>query len=194
MTAKLTPVLIGYGVRLRPVSIDDAEFILELRNMPHVKGKMGDLKISLDEEEAWLKDNIKNPYDYFFIVESVSAVRLGTISVYNIDFEHHTAEIGRLVMAPGVCSVLPASILRNDFAFYTLELDTLTACVVSTNKTVLSYNEKLGAEITHIARNERIIASSPVDMVYLKLTKETWKKTREDLVQLAEQAIAFQKR
>ena len=155
---------------------------------------MGDLKISLNEEKAWLKDNINNPNDYFFIVESISAIRLGTISVYNIDFERHTAEIGRLVMIPGVRSVLAASILRNDFSFYTLGLDTLTACIVSTNKTVLSYNRKLGAEITHIAHSERIIASSPVDMVYLKLTKETWKKKRESLIQLAEQATSFQKK
>lgn len=187
-------VLEGYGVRLRPVTLEDAAFIVKLRNMPHAVGRIGDSATTAEMQKKWLEKYFSRDNDYYFIVESLSSVPLGTISVYNIDFERHTAEIGRLVMAPGTRSVLAASILRNDFSFYSLGLDMLIACIVSTNKTVLSYNRKLGAEITHIAHNERIIASSPVDMVYLKLTKETWKKKRESLIQLAEQAVSFQKK
>jgi len=32
----------GFGVRLRPVRMEDAAFIVWLRNLEHVKGKVGD--------------------------------------------------------------------------------------------------------------------------------------------------------
>ena len=130
---KTHPVLCGYGVRLRPVTIEDAEFILELRNMPHVKGKMGDLNITVEQERNWLSKNIIDPCDYFFIVESLSSIKLGTIGVYDINFETLTAESGRIVIIPESLAVLPACILLNDFCFQLLNIKKLIGCILVQN-------------------------------------------------------------
>ncbi len=45
----------GYGIRLRPVRLDDAAFIVWLRNLDHVKGKVGDSAKDVASQEAWLK-------------------------------------------------------------------------------------------------------------------------------------------
>ena len=45
----------GFGVRLRPVRMDDATFIVWLRNMSHVKGKVGDSAEDVPGQENWLR-------------------------------------------------------------------------------------------------------------------------------------------
>ena len=45
----------GYGIRLRPVRMDDAAFIVWLRNLDHVKGKVGDSATDVAGQEAWLR-------------------------------------------------------------------------------------------------------------------------------------------
>ena len=42
-------------MRLRPVRLEDAAFIVWLRNQDHVKGRVGDSATSVASQEAWLK-------------------------------------------------------------------------------------------------------------------------------------------
>lgn len=190
MPDKNPPVLCGYGVKLRPVTTDDADFILKLRNMPHVKGKMGTLNITLEQEKTWLLKNINDPCDYFFIIESPSFVKLGTIGVYDIDFNALSAAAGRFVAIPGSLPALPACILLQDFCFNTLGLVKLNICVVASNAQVLSFNKKLGYQIVSTNQAERTITSSITDMIYLELTKTRWLETRPSLIAIAK-TVAF---
>ena len=45
----------GFGVRLRPVRMEDAAFIVWLRNLEHVRGRVGDTALNVAGQEAWLK-------------------------------------------------------------------------------------------------------------------------------------------
>ena len=185
MLNKNSPLLYGYGIRLRPVTVDDADFILELRNMPHVKGKMGSLNITLEQEKTWLSRNINDPCDYFFIIESSSFVKLGTIGAYDIDFNALSADAGRFVAIPGSFSALSACILLQDFCFYTLALVKLNICVVASNTQVLSFNRKLGYQVISKNQQKRKPVSSIADMDYLELTKTRWLEVRQDLIAIA---------
>ena len=37
----------GFGVRLRPVRMEDAAFIVWLRNLEHVRGRVGDTSLDV---------------------------------------------------------------------------------------------------------------------------------------------------
>lgn len=192
MNKKNQPILQDYGIRLRPVKLDDADFIINLRNMPHVKGKMGDFNVTLNNEKKWIENNYTNPFDYFFIIESLSLVRLGTIGVYDIDFNKLKAQTGRIVVIPGSLSALPASILLNDFCFNDLSLERLYGCVVSTNKEVIAFNQQLGYTVTHISLGDLLINSLYVDMAHVELLKDTWHKKREKLIAIAKNGYFLQ--
>lgn len=182
----------GYGIRLRPVTFDDSEFIVTLRNMPHAVGKIGDSATTIDAQKKWLQGYMERQGDYYFIIESRLSIKLGTISVYNINFDDLIAEIGRTVVIPGSFAVIPASILLIDFCFHQLKMETLVGCVVSTNKEVIRFNQQLGYIITKIVPQELSIGGCYVDMVHIQLTLKRWLEHREQLVKYAIAGERFQ--
>ena len=61
----------GFNLRLRPVRIEDAAFIVWLRNLDYVKGNVGDSAVDVVGQEAWLKAYFEREGDYYFIVETL---------------------------------------------------------------------------------------------------------------------------
>ena len=178
----------GFGVRLRPVRLDDAAFIVWLRNLEHVKGKVGDSATGVAGQEAWLKVYFDRGGDYYFIIETPGGIPAGAYGIYNIRGD--SGESGRWVIRPGVPAALPSSILACDLAFKTLGLKKLRAGTITTNRAVLSFNVKLGYRQTHIEPASQLIGGKPVDMVHFELTAEDWFQTRERLLPLARLAEA----
>lgn len=169
----------GYGIRLRPVKIDDSEFIIKLRNMPHAIGNIGNSAKDLSTQNEWMRKYFQRDNDYYFIIESPSAVKLGTIGVYDIDFNALVAEPGRLVVIPKSLAALPSCILLIDFCFNDLKMQTLKGCIVSTNKKVIIFNQQLGYTITQIVPNEFFINNRETTMVHIELTKTKWEAQRD---------------
>src|SRR5208283_4596557 len=58
----------GFGVRLRPVQITDAPFIVWLRNQDYVKGRVGDSAPDAASQEKWLETYFEREGDYYFVV------------------------------------------------------------------------------------------------------------------------------
>ena len=176
----------GYGIRLRPVRMEDAAFIYWLRNLDHVKGRVGDSAASLAHQESWLANYFERKGDYYFIVESAGGIPLGTHGIY--DIADGVAEKGRHIIRPNVLAGVPAGVLATDLAFDGLGLRELKATCVSTNVKVRSLHMKSGFNETGIARAAQIIGGKPVDLVQFNLTKENWHSVRSSLLPLAELA------
>lgn len=187
-------VLEGYGVRLRPVTHDDSEFIVKLRNMPHAIGKIGDSPTTVEMQNKWLEGYLNRDNDYYFIIESLSSKKLGTIGVYDIDRTSEEAEYGRLVIIPGSMAALPSCILLTDFCFNNLQLQLLKACVVATNKLVITFDQKLGYKIAGESTRTRQISGRSVTMVNIELKKGIWMTKRTQLISLAIKGEPFQVR
>lgn len=185
-------ILEGYGVRLRPVTFDDSEFIVTLRNMPHAVGKIGDSATTIVDQNKWLQKYMERQGDYYFVIESRLGKKLGTISVYNINMDNSTAELGRTVVIPGSFAVIPASVLLIDFCFQQLKMEMLVGCVVSTNKDVIRFNQQLGYTVTDTVSHELSIGGRFVDMVHIQLTKKRWQEHRDQLVKYAVSGERFQ--
>lgn len=184
-------ILEGYGVRLRPVTLDDADFIVKLRNMPHAIGKIGDSATTTHDQQIWLEKYFERDNDYYFIIESLSCKRLGTIGIYDIDWTKKVAESGRLVILPDSLAALPSCILLIDFCFHNLKLNLLMGCVVSTNIAVIALNKQLGYSITSES-SKRYINNQTVTMVNIKLSPTKWEATRSKLIKLAQKGMSLQ--
>ena len=86
-------ILEGRFVNLRPVTKEDAEFILGIRNNPEISKYLPSLNVTVDQQQSWIDKQRNDINSYYFIIEDKTKMRIGTISVYNI-IENH-AEVGR---------------------------------------------------------------------------------------------------
>jgi len=179
----------GFGICLRPVRMQDAAFIVWLRNLDHVKGKVGDSATDVAGQEAWLEAYFKREGDYYFIAETPGGISLGATGIY--DVAGTTGEKGWHVARPEVMEVgIPAGMLATDLAFGKMGLSELRSTSVSTNRSVHSLHRKSGFRQVGILRGARTIGGRPVDLVEFILKAEDWSRFRVRLAPLAELAGA----
>lgn len=176
----------GYGVRLRPVRMEDAAFIVWLRNSRHAKGRIGDSAEDVTSQIAWLKDYFERAGDYYFIIETLSGIPIGTQGVYNILGD--AAEVGRWVIRPEVQAAMPSYMLILDYAFNELRMKQLHATTIVANRGIISLNKRIGFEQFRTEVAGRVISGEPMDIVHCVLRAETWFKSRERLRPAAELA------
>jgi RimJ/RimL family protein N-acetyltransferase len=171
-------------MRLRPVRLGDAAFIVWLRNLDHVKGRVGDSANNLASQEAWLKNYFTREGDYYFILETPGEVPLGTHGIY--DVTGTSAEKGRQIMRPEVMGAgVPAAVLATDLAFEKLGMTELRSNCVSTNLAVHSLHRKSGFKQVGVLRAAQTIDGKPVDLFQFLLKAQEWYKVRDGIVPLA---------
>ena len=173
----------GFGVRLRPVRIEDAAFIVWLRNLEHVKGRVGDSALDAASQENWLRAYFDREGDYYFITETLGGIAVGAYGIY--DVIGASAESGRWIIRPEVPAAIPSAIQAFEIAFERLGLRELRVKTVSTNRTVLSLNRKFGFRQTRVEPAAQLIGGQPVDQVHFLLEAKEWPKIREGLLPLA---------
>ena len=173
----------GFGVRLRPVRMEDAAFIVWLRNLEHVKGRVGDSAMDTATQESWLRAYFEREGDYYFIIETQGGIAVGAYGIY--DRTGDSAESGRWIIWPEVPAAMPSAMLAFEIAFERLVLRELRVKTVATNRTVLSLNRKFGFRQTRIEPGAQLIGGQLVDQVHFVLGAEEWRKRREGLVALA---------
>ncbi len=173
----------GFGVRLRPVRMEDAAFIVWLRNLDHVKGRVGDSATDAASQESWLRAYFERQGDYYFIIETLGRIAVGAYGIY--DVADASAESGRWIIRPDVPAAIPSAMQAFEIAFEKLGLRELRAKTVSTNRSVLSLNRKFGFRQTLVEPAAQVIGGQPVDLVNFLLEAKDWPNIREGLLPLA---------
>ena len=176
----------GFGVRIRPVCLDDAAFIVWLRNLEHTKGKLGDSAAGVAEQEAWLRVYFDREDDLYFITETLGGLPVGTHAVSKV--ANGSGEAGRLIIRPEVPAAVPTSLITFDLAFGEMGLKELTGTSVSTNEKVHSYVRKFGFRQTSIEAGARVIGGQPADIVHFAMTAAEWAQNRAGVLPIARYA------
>lgn len=173
----------SFGVRLRPVRMEDASFIVWLRNLEHAVGRVGDSAADLAGQQRWLEAYFQREGDYYFLAETPVGLPVGTYGIYKVNGK--SAESGRWIMRPGVTAALPSGFALYEIAFRQLGLDELVGTTVATNLPVLSLNRKFGWRQTRIETAAQIIGGQPVDLIHFVLTPAAWGEAQARLLPLA---------
>ncbi|MCX6967696.1 MAG: GNAT family protein [Verrucomicrobia bacterium] len=173
----------NYGVRLRPACLDDAPFIVWLRNMEHAKGYIGDSAQDIASQEKWLRRHFDLQDDYYFIIETTCGIPVGTYGIYKIKGDR--GESGRWIVRPEVPAAIPSIVLGFGVGFERLGLRTLKSHTVSTNHRVLSLNRKLGLKAKGVAPVGQIINGQAVQLIEFELQAHDWSAVRETILPLA---------
>lgn len=173
----------GFGVRLRPVRLEDAAFIVWLRNLEHAKGRIGDSATDEAAQQGWLKAYFEREGDYYFVIETMGGIAVGAYGIYGLTAG--SAESGRWIVRPNVPAAIPSAVLAFDTAFGTLGLNQLRAKTVTTNRQVLSLNRKFGFRQARVEVASQVIGGKLVDQIHFVLDRADWPAVRQQILPLA---------
>ncbi len=135
----------GNFVTLRSITLEDAEFSYAIRSQPKNRETVGQLAPSLEAQKEFIKWQMNEPDDYYFVVLNNQGERVGLIGVY--DIHDGVGEVGRQVNNGTPEESMEAELLNCKFAFETLGLKKYTAVVYTHNHKHIA---KQGIEPTDI--------------------------------------------
>jgi RimJ/RimL family protein N-acetyltransferase len=158
---KLTSIL--------PVTIDDAEFICELRNDPSNNFFLSSSnKVDVKQQMNWIIENKKTTDDYF-IIKDRNFNSVGTISIYNKD--NISAEFGRYICKNSINAIESVYLLLK-YSFDFLNLEFIYCKTIKENEKVWKQHLKFGFIFD---RNEFNTIINK-EMIVQTISKETYKK------------------
>lgn len=151
-----TPKIQSANVRLRLLAEDDLAMTLMWRNREEVRRWLGtSVELDFDTHLTWFREHEMADDAFMFIVEDiVSGTSLGQVSIYGIDRDVGTAEVGRFIAAPGVSGkglIREAIAALIDFAFTEMNLERLILEVMPTNERAIKLYTSLGFQTANAA-------------------------------------------
>lgn len=141
----MTEIYKGKCVSLKPVEINDAEFIIALRTQKGNAEYINKTSSYLDDQIAWMEKESQDSSSYYFIILNSTSEPIGTISLYNI--EDKMGEFGRWICNGSALESLESALLIHQFAFDTLKLKEVYTRTLSDNQKVVSFHRKFGASV-----------------------------------------------
>jgi RimJ/RimL family protein N-acetyltransferase len=164
-------LLIGKNINLRSVSLEDAQFILDLRLDEHLSRHISSVEDNLHHQVAWIQKYLEREQfkqEYYFIIQSKGADRYGTVRLY--DFRGPSFCWGSWILkkeSPSSAAI-ESALLLYEFAFNTLGFDRSHFDVRKENAKVVAFHTRFGAKII---REDEL-------NYYFHFTRAEYEKTR----------------
>ncbi len=121
----------GRFVELKSITLDDAQFSFDIRSDEKNRETVGVVAKTLKDQINYIKWQINEPDDYYFVVYNRKGKKIGLIGLY--DIQGDTAEMGREVSYGNCVEVIESEILVEDFAMDILGLKTLHSVIYANN-------------------------------------------------------------
>lgn len=144
---KHTLKLEGYCFRLRPIRIEDAQFVIDVRLEDAERNRfIHTISAEVSEQEAWLNRYFLQDGDYYFVIENrVTGEREGLIAFYNE--QDGSAEWGRWVLKKGSLAAAESVWLLYRIAFEQKGLKELYCRTIADSTAVVSFHDSIGEMI-----------------------------------------------
>lgn len=147
------------GTSLRPVRIEDAEFILSLRTDINLNRFISSTSASVGNQRQWISDYLAR-YDAgqeaYFVIINGGRPR-GTIRIYNYNITTNAVTYGSWLLgvdSPASCA-FSSTILNHDLCFKALRFSRINFEVRKENLSVWKFHESIGAEFIIESENDR---------------------------------------
>lgn len=134
----------GALYKLRPVELNDADFIVAVRLEDAARSKyIHAISNDVNKQREWLEEYFKREDDYYFVVENrITGESEGLISIYNVN--NLEAEWGRWVLKKSSFAAIESACLVYRVAFELLKLKKLYCRTIELNKSVVSFHDSIG--------------------------------------------------
>jgi acetyltransferase-like isoleucine patch superfamily enzyme len=163
-----------YGIKLRLVELNDAEFIFDLRTDPDLNQFISFTGPKIEDQIKWLKEykvRESKGLEYYYITEANDGHKYGTIRLYN--FDERSFELGSWVFKPksplGIA--VKTHFIGFEIGFEMLKLEYGRIEIRKKNLPVLKY----------IREFKPILIKEDELNYYFILTKENFYKRKEQL-------------
>jgi RimJ/RimL family protein N-acetyltransferase len=166
----------GYAFALRPVTLEDAEFIVQVRTSdPQRVRYLHPISPDVGQQREWLNRYFERQNDYYWVVERIeSKEREGLIAIYDFDTNNRSAEWGRWVLRPGSFAAIESALLVYRAAFEKLQLEAVCPCTVLDNRAVVSFHESCGLPRHAVLKNHYQFHGQTFDAVKHICTRSSW--------------------
>lgn len=165
--------------RLRPVTLEDAPFIVKLRSDPSRGGFLHEISPRIEDQIAWLEAYYARSGDYYFIVEDSSrGVAQGTIGLYDLAADRSAAEWGRWILKRGSMAAVESAWMIYEAAFGTLGLASLSCRTIVDNAKVLSFHDNFGARRMAVLDGHFLVRGERRSAVEHRITAAEWPALR----------------
>lgn len=135
-------VIHGMFVDLRSITLDDAEFSYNIRADKRNRDTVGQLAPSLDAQKNFIRWQMQEPNDYYFVVLNKKGERIGLVGIYDIHGE--IGEYGREVNIGEPAERMEVGIVMANFCVNVLHLKKISYVIYSNNIGNLSNAKKRG--------------------------------------------------
>lgn len=151
-------MLTGHYMRLRIMDSNDAEYVRNLRNSPHVyRNFQNRFFISDIEQQKFLESLAGSQSKIFFIGETIEPTeRFGVFFIKDIDYRNQRGEVGVFLDERGLGKgvlLFEGSYLLHNYAFQYLNLNKVIGEVLPENTKAIRLNEAIGMNVEAIRRN-----------------------------------------
>ncbi len=140
----------GTFINLRLVEVSDAPFILSLRIDGRLNRFLSAVGDDVGRQFAWLesyKARERRGEEFYWIIEDLASVSLGTIRLYDMDHDDRSFTWGSWILKAGSPPqfAMESAILMYDFGFYTLRFGVARMGVRKGNTGVVAFHRRFGA-------------------------------------------------
>ncbi len=172
----------AYGITLEPIREADLETVRRWRNAEHVKKHMQYREhITEAMQQSWFRSLDKSCNLYFMIQKE--SEKAGVVNLKDIDWNGKTAEAGIFIGEEHYLNTLVpvlATVSIMEYAFETLQLQSLKAKIASGNLKAVLFNESIGYQKLEEPASEGFDYYTTNELSFREATK-TIRKTLDKL-------------
>lgn len=143
-----------YGLKVRLVNEDDADFILSLRSSPNRTKHMITLDFNIESQRIWIHEYMKRErdgFDYYFIYSNVAERPIGLNRISHVDFNAKSCKLSSWIAVEGLeYEALDMLMIRNEIAFNSLGIDMAWGEVHKKNSNVIRILNLFGYKLEDI--------------------------------------------
>lgn len=172
------------AVHLRPIEMNDLDYLMSWVNDREVVGKFTDLgkTITREEEKKYLEIIIASDKDQLYAVETVDGDYVGNIGLHEIDRTAKSARYGMIIgkkqyWGQGYGQSAIQALL--ELAFQQQQLQTVWGKFLTTNEKAWHINiDKCGFKVDEILPNEYFYGRKYHDMIKISMTADEYQIMR----------------
>ena len=172
-------VLYGKRVFLRPMLLEDAEYVVRWRSDPEILANIFAREpLTLESHLNWFQSPREDRLDYIICLRETKRP-IGTMSFTNIDRQNLKAEAGKMLgdkSTWGKGLAKEAYILWLSFGFRELGLNRVYERTLSTNHRNIALNKKLGFKEEGILRGDYQRGGGFLDVIVMSILRSEAKE------------------
>jgi len=173
----------GWAYRLRPVGLEDAGLIIDLRGGEGQRARFLH-PISPDPalQREWIARYLDRENDYYWVIERLDGKRCeGLVGIYDLKPGERMAEWGRWILRPDSLAAAESALLIYRTAFETLKLDSLYCLTIADNLPVVSFHDSCGLPRVDRLRGHLTLGDQKYDAIKHLCAVDGWPALRNRL-------------